>query len=312
MASLTSILGLLQSPVAMVTRKADAFLRRFINRIRDMTADIEPAASAQAVLILIALMEAGKLKGENGEDEVPGEEVPPMLWDASTEIRNAAVRFILVDTFGAGTGEEAAAPRSESKTLSDIEQLLNLFDKYCPINEKKDEGHTTAHGNNSQTGKERQGLNSCDWLLCSVHSAESEEPRSRAVVDGVVLVGTSDLQRPMDTLVNGFWDSLSCLQDYGAVCSYVLSVAAPRASKVAGSKKKAQPVDEDRQVRAGNSKANHDYTGSNVCSALSAFPLHFCFVCSVGLPSPAELRVSSCDRRDGGGRRPEQGFEQEE
>lgn len=275
-ASLASILGILQSPVATLTRKADTFMERFSKRIEEMTADNEPAASALAVLILIARLESGLLKGEEGE------EVPRLLWDASSDIRDAAVRFILADTFGGGKDddEEGAAPRSEAKVQSDIEQLINIFEKYCPLVEKdQDEGthNSTNKGKGGEQTTQRTRTH-CSLHACVLSCAEPREPRSRALVDGAVLVGTSDLQRPMDMLVNGFWSSMSCLQDYSAVCSFVLGVAAPRASsKVAGSKKKAQPVDEDRQVRQTNSDALFPHYRLRMSADFVLFP--FCLCC---------------------------------
>ena len=85
------------------------------------------------------------------------------------------------------------------------------------------------------------------WLCCLF--VLSDETRARAVSpDGQILAGAFTLQRPMDMLVNGFWDRLSALRDYAAVCKHVLKLAVPHADKKIVGKKKAMIADEDRQV----------------------------------------------------------------
>jgi hypothetical protein len=198
------VLRLLESEDPSFAEKANSFLERFSSRFQEMSNDIDPDVSAVAIALLAIFLEQGRLNEHDGEN------VPSMLWDAEASIRERAVQFVIADTFA-----EAAVDSSHEE---DLNQLLNLFDRYLPDRQR-------------------------------------DEARRVQVAEGKLRVGQQSLQEPMDTLVNGFWTKLPALQDYAALTKASIKLASAAADgKVAG---KRVVADEDRQVRRHTRTQRH-------------------------------------------------------
>jgi len=200
------VLRLLESEDPSFAEKANSFLERFSSRFQEMSNDIDPDVSAVAIALLAIFLEQGRLNEHDGEN------VPSMLWDAEASIRERAVQFVIADTFA-----EAAVDSSHEE---DLNQLLNLFDRYLPDRQR-------------------------------------DEARRVQVAEGKLRVGQQSLQEPMDTLVNGFWTKLPALQDYAALTKAIIKLASAAADgKVAG---KRVVADEDRQVRKQTTRTRGEH-----------------------------------------------------
>lgn len=203
LASVESVVALLETNDEFITSKSAHFCQRFSKRLQQMTCDVDDECAAAAVQFLSHQLRLGWLSANDGDD------VPPLIWDDSHAVREAAAAFVFDDAF--------ADELDASNHQEDLTQLVNIMDVHCTIADQPDE----------------------------------EEPKRTTRVEKDTIshgAASSSLQRPMDMLVNSFWSRLPALRDYDALTKLILKSSKPTTSGGGvGARKKAAPVDEDRQ-----------------------------------------------------------------
>ena len=122
LAAIQAITGILASGNDVAIGKTQKFIEKFKDRLLEMVEDIDDDVVAATIELLSHLLR----KGELSEDQ--GSNVPTLIWDANENVRLRAAEFVFQDTF--------VDEIEKQNHQDDISQLLNVFDKYCPIKSK--------------------------------------------------------------------------------------------------------------------------------------------------------------------------------
>eukprot|EP01083_Nonionella_stella_P039496 107413_1 len=95
------------------------FLDRFAPRVIEMARDKDDSVAVDAIELLTRLLQLGLLEDKDGN------EVTLFIWDKNPRIRDAAARFVKVDSFDVDYEEENISEVEKMK--ADIKEVLTIF-----------------------------------------------------------------------------------------------------------------------------------------------------------------------------------------